>query len=62
MRSDEQYLKRFEYTQARNLVRKLLRRDKRTFEKNIAHKAKYNPKLFWSLKLRFPILEAVGVC
>ena len=36
-----------EYCKARNKVKTLLRKAKRSFEKNIALQAKTNPKLFW---------------
>ena len=39
---------RGQYTEARNKAKTLLRKAKRTFEKNIAEQAKSNPKAFWS--------------
>ena len=39
---------RTRYTQARNKVKSLLRKAKRSFEKNIAQEAKKNPKAFWA--------------
>ena len=39
---------RGQYTKARNKAKTLLRKAKRTFEKNIAEQAKSNPKAFWS--------------
>lgn len=38
---------RLEYTKARNLVSKLMRQAKRKFEREVAKKAKTNPKAFW---------------
>ena len=48
LNNEERYLLRFEYTQARNQVRRLLRKAKRSYEQGIALKAKTNPKIFWS--------------
>ena len=39
---------RLRYARARNKVMSLLREAKRNFERGIAHKAKTNPKVFWS--------------
>ena len=39
---------RLQYTRARNIVKKLLRKAKRNFEKGIAKQCKSNPKSFWS--------------
>ena len=42
------YTARLNYTRARNKVKRLIRQDKRKFEKDIADKSESNPKLFWS--------------
>ena len=43
LNNEERYLLRFEYTQARNKVRRLLRKEKRSYEQGIALKAKNKP-------------------
>ena len=47
-RSGESDVTRIAYTKERNKVKKLLRRERRDFEKGIAQLAKKNPKMFWS--------------
>ena len=44
---------RHKYTQARNKVNNLLRKEKRRFERDIALKAKSNPKAFWTHARRY---------
>ena len=39
---------RLEYAKARNKVKTLLRKAKRSFERGIALKSKTNPKIFWA--------------
>lgn len=39
---------RLEYTKARNKVKRMIRKAKRSFEKDIGRKSKNNPKIFWS--------------
>ena len=46
--TEEGYLSRFDYTQARNKVRRLLRKAKRNYEQGIASQSKTNPKIFWA--------------
>ena len=68
VRRGESDVARVCYTKASNKVKKLLRRDKKQFEKGIAMEAKKNPKAFWShtrrkLKTKCgiaPLLEKVS--
>ena len=45
-------LARTDFTRSRNKVRRLLRKAKRNFERNVAENSKVNPKLFWSYARR----------
>ena len=42
------YIRRKDYTKARNKVKNLIRKAKREYEKSIARRAAANPKVFWS--------------
>ena len=50
----------FEYAKARNKVKSLLRKEKRSFERSIAKEGKLKPKLFWS-HARRKLKTKVGV-
>ena len=60
----------YQYTKLRNKVKRLIRQSKRSYEKDIAAKAKENPKLFWrhvrqKLKTKSgisPLLKQNGDC
>ena len=50
--SSTRELLRLKYTKSRNKLKRLLRKAKRNFEKDISDKSKTNPKAFWSYTRR----------
>ena len=58
--SEENNSRRLEYTKARNKAKSSVRSAKRAFEKEIAYKAKRNPKPFWAYTRR-KIKTSTGV-
>ena len=58
--NEENYARRLEYTKARNKAKSSIRSAKRAFEKEIACKAKRNPKPFWAYTRR-KIKTSTGV-